>query len=334
MVFIGRMQPPHRAHIEIILDALNIAKYVIIAIGSANQPRTFKNPWIWREREEMIRACFPVDAQERLLFLGVSDAASNQEWARSVQDIVSSVTPSGNSTDYNIGMIGHKKDDTSFYLDMFPQWPLTEIDIIDDIHSTDIRTQMFEDGSVNDDTIPIGIFNYLNAFMNSEEFACVKEEYEFIQQYKESWSSAPYPPIFVTVDAVVVQSGHVLLVKRRASPGRGTWAMVGGFINQNEYIEDAMIRELREETKIKVPEPVLKGNISVREVIDTPNRSLRGRTITHVFGIELPPGKLPRVKGSDDAEKAKWIPLDVFEKMQRQMFEDHWIVIKEIIGKM
>ena len=159
-------------------------------------------------------------------------------------------------------------------------------------------------------------------------------EYDFIKQYKSAWEAAPYAPTFVTVDAVVVQSGHVLLVRRRAEPGRGLYAIPGGFLDPGERIDDAVFRELREETKIKVPEPVLRGSVRAKEVFDAPNRSLRGRTITHAYLIELQPGALPKVKGSDDAEKAKWVPISVFERMENQMFEDHYHIINTLIGKL
>ena len=68
IVFIGRMEPPHAAHIEIVWQALQQAKTVIILIGSANQPRTITNPWLWKEREDMIRACFDAEYQDRLQF--------------------------------------------------------------------------------------------------------------------------------------------------------------------------------------------------------------------------------------------------------------------------
>ena len=67
IVFIGRMEPPHAAHIEIVWQALQQAKTVIILIGSANQPRTITNPWTWKEREDMIRACFDAQYQDRIL---------------------------------------------------------------------------------------------------------------------------------------------------------------------------------------------------------------------------------------------------------------------------
>jgi bifunctional NMN adenylyltransferase/nudix hydrolase len=108
------------------------------------------------------------------------------------------------------------------------------------------------------------------------------------------------------------------------------WAIVGGFVNQDEKIEDAMIRELREETKIKVPEAVLKGCIQRVKVYDNPDRSLRGRTITHAYYIKLPDGELSRVKGSDDALKARWVPLA--EIKGDNMFEDHYAVLTDILG--
>ena len=338
-VFIGRMSPPHMAHIEIIQRAMEQAENIIILIGSANQPRTTKNPWTWREREEMIRECFDEQYQERLIFFGMNDMFNDQKWVRAVQDQIDYViradrlVNSNESVEAKIALIGHKKDDSSYYLDMFPQYDFVEIDNIDDMHSTDIRQMMFEAEHLDEKKIPASIVNYIEAFMHSEYYFKLKEEYEFIEKYKQAWSKAPYAPTFVTVDTVVVQSGHVLLVRRRAAPGAGTWAIPGGFLNQDERVEDAALRELREETKLKVPLPVLKGNIKDVKVFDKPDRSLRGRTITHAHYIELPPGPLPKVKGSDDADKAKWVPLNTFQKMQDQMFEDHYIIIDSFVGE-
>ena len=127
-------------------------------------------------------------------------------------------------------------------------------------------------------------------------------------------------------------SGHVLMIKRKACPGMGLWALPGGFLNQNERILDGMIRELKEETGIKVPVPVLIGNIKGQQVFDDPNRSLRGRTITHAFFIELPAGELPHIKGMDDAEKAKWIPLSFIR--EEELFEDHYQILNTFLGSL
>ena len=134
------------------------------------------------------------------------------------------------------------------------------------------------------------------------------------------------------VDAVVIQSGHILMIRRRAEPGRGLLALPGGFLdaNSDRTLEDAMIRELREETCLKVPGPVLRGNIHEVKVFDAIERSTRGRTITHAFCIKLPNGELPKVKSGTDAASAKWIPISKIDSSQ--CFEDHYEIINYFTG--
>jgi bifunctional NMN adenylyltransferase/nudix hydrolase len=107
-------------------------------------------------------------------------------------------------------------------------------------------------------------------------------------------------------------------------------ALPGGFINVRERVVDGILRELREETKLKIPEKVLRGSIQKVELFDAVDRSLRGRTITHAALIELPAGKLPPVKGSDDAKKAVWVPLSSIR--EEDMFEDHYHIIDGLVG--
>ena len=122
------------------------------------------------------------------------------------------------------------------------------------------------------------------------------------------------------------------MIKRKSAPGEGLYALPGGFLNQNERIVDGAIRELKEETKIKVPDKVLIGSIKAKEVFDAPDRSLRGRTITHAFYIELDDITPPKVKGSDDALVAEWIPLSNISGMQDKLFEDHGAIIQFFTG--
>ncbi|VFS46366.1 Bifunctional NMN adenylyltransferase/Nudix hydrolase [Budvicia aquatica] len=80
-----------------------------------------------------------------------------------------------------------------------------------------------------------------------------------------------------------------------------------------------------------MPAPVLKGSIKRQAVYDAPYRSARGRTITHAFYIELEPSlELPKVKGSDDAKTARWVPLSELDP--QVMFEDHYFIIQDMLG--
>jgi bifunctional NMN adenylyltransferase/nudix hydrolase len=318
--------------------ALEAGNQLLVIVGSANQPRTVKNPWTVSEVEVMIKSSLPEDVRERVMVLPLRDTAYNdQAWVQQVQDKVRAVTEPADV----VGLIGHSKDESSYYLKMFPQWDHIEMENINDIHATDIRNAYFEaNGDMTNFDFKIGrnlppaIHDFMKAFAHTSDYETLVNEYKFLVAHAKMWEDAPYPPMFITTDAVVVQSGHVLLVKRRAEPGKNLWAIPGGYLNQKEYIIDGLIRELREETMLKVPGPVLRGSIKYTGVYDAPDRSPRGRIVTHASLIELPAGPLPPVKGSDDAEKAKWIPLSVFERMEEQMFEDHFHIIRDLLGKM
>jgi len=91
-----------------------------------------------------------------------------------------------------------------------------------------------------------------------------------------------------------------------------------------------MIRELREETRLKVPEAVLRGSITRHEVFDDPNRSARGRVMTIGYLVDLGTGALDKVRGSDDAAHASWVPLA--DLRRDNMFEDHYSIIEYLVG--
>lgn len=345
-VFIGRMQPLHNGHVQNIKNALEIANEVLVIVGSANQPRTPKNPFSADERTKMVKRVFP---DNRVQVESVEDFYPDAVWLKSVQTAVHKhVINAGidNFSEARVAILGHDKDHTSFYLKEFPTWNFIEIgdrlrqddgfhQIID---ATDIRNAYFE-GNFDyiADQAPSEVYKFLRGFYKTPEYDALVKEQAYFTRYKEEWSVAPYTPTFVTTDAVVVQSGHVLLVKRRTQPGKGLWALPGGFVNQNERLEEGVIRELREETKLKVPIPVIRGSIKRKHttVFDAPNRSLRGRTITNAFLIDLEPQpKLPKVKGADDAEEARWFPLNVVDAMGSILFEDHKLIIQTMIPKL
>ena len=333
LVFIGRFQPVHNAHIEIIRRATHLAKQVVIVIGSANQPRTFKNPFTWQERAGMLARAYGVgDKSCNIRIEGSPDTIYNdQAWAARVQTIVGKHT----QPDDKIGIIGHKKDDSSFYLDMFPQWGYENVEEIAPLSAVNIRDLYFKRNCNLEfirGVVPQTTFEMLLDFKQSEEYEQIIREREFVENYKKQYASLPYPPIFSTADAVVIQSGHVLMIRRRAEPGKGLWALPGGYVNANtdKSVEAAMLRELREETKIKVPEPVLRGNIVRSKVFDAIDRSPRGRIITHAFHIQLPDGELPKVKGMDDAEKARWVPIA--EVRSDECYEDHYEILQHFLG--
>lgn len=338
-VYIGRFQPFHNGHQKIVLEASKIAKNVLILIGSSRTSLTSKNPWSTDQRLEMIENS-DLGNQEVIIDFIPDYTYNDTLWIQEVGQAVEGLIESRSINPKKIAIIGHSKDHSSFYLNYFPQWKFINFPAYPEhgetIDATKIRNLIFKgDYSFVQSVVPPFVYQQIVQFIQTDKFKELQEEWNHVQEYKRIWSVAPYPPTFVTVDAIVVQSGHVLLIQRGISPGKGKWAMPGGFVNPNEKIKDSVIRELREETRLKVPDKVLKGSILDHEVFDDPDRSPRGRTITHAFLIKLnDTEKLPRVKGSDDAMDAAWIPFSQFEKMEPVMNEDHWHIVNYMISKL
>lgn len=331
LVLIGRFQPFHAAHLEIVKRATALCDQLVIVVGSANQPRTYKNPFSFDERRAMIKDATAGLNLKIHVESNTDTIYNDQAWAVRVQGIVGKYsTPGG-----KVGVIGHKKDPSSFYLDMFPQWGYENVEEIEPLSAVNIRDLYFKRGANMEfirGVVPRTTFEFLSEFWKMDAYHQIIKEREFITEHNKQYASLKYPPIFSTADAVVICSGHVLMIKRRAEPGRGLWALPGGYVNAatDKSVEAAMLRELREETQIKVPAPVLKGSIVRGRVFDAIDRSPRGRIITHAFHIVLPDGELPRVKGGDDAEKARWVPIA--EVRSDQCFEDHYEILQHFVG--
>ena len=344
-VFIGRFQPLHLGHEHIIRDALDRVAKLIVLVGSANVARDPRNPFTFEEREQMLRGSFAYEmAQGRLVVEPLddhlySDTAWVAEAQRRVGDIIlADANPDGvglhGTSDYSVVLAGYGKDNTSYYLKLFPEWGSIQLDTNNSTFgATDVRERFFQRiPEVPHAALSKGVGEQLADFARGEEFKRLLAEREYLDAYPKEWGEGP----FVTADAVVVQAGHILLVERGQLPGKGLLALPGGFVNKHERIRDAAIRELREETAIadskgQIPPAMLASFIedSQTRVFDAPGRSLRGRIITHAFLFRMPERRdLAEVKGGDDAAHARWYRLG--ELRPEQMFEDHWSIIEQM----
>jgi len=341
-VVIGRFQPFHNGHLHLVKKSLEISKKkVCIVLGSAKKAPDPKNPWTPKMREEMIRSCFSKEDNDRLVFVSVRDYKYNLTmW---LTDVRSKVLDALECEDNKISLYGYFKDQSSFYLGCFPNWQVEEVSSVRLMNATDVRAEYFTSIAGSADTwakdLPVTVWNHLIDYSTKPIYQELAKEFAYYEKYKKDtkFVGQPWAPTFLTADSVVIQSGHLLLIKRKIHPGKGLYALPGGFLSPSETLEQAAIRELKEETGIILSSETLKSYIKEGKLFDDPGRSLRGRTVTYAVCIVLPDNLekgLPKVRGNDDADSAFWMPVADLYNNEDIFFEDHLDIISYFVRKL
>lgn len=310
-IFIGRFQPVHQGHIHALGIAASQVDQLYVLVGSANQCRSIRNPWTFKERSAMLRQKLFAAGVHNVEIIPLNDYRySNTQWMSDVR---------ATAEHYDMGtptLFGHIKEGND-YLHWFPDWKFKSIEAQYNVNATDIRLAMFLE---NDPVMP----------------ETVKADWAFYQKEKVTFANYPFPETlnFNCSDAILECQGHVLLIQRKFAPGRGAWALPGGFRNQRETFLDCAIRELQEETNVRVPEKVLRGSIVKTELFDDPSRSFGIPRNTMAVYMRISPNpdfSLPRANGADDAALCKWVPLtDALNTIE--MYDDHKDILSKVTG--
>ena len=122
----------------------------------------------------------------------------------------------------------------------------------------------------------------------------------------------------LTVDAVILdrEKNSIVLVKRGIYPFEGMWALPGGFVEYKETVENATIREAKEETGLDIEIERMVG------VYSDPERDPRGHTVAVTFLCRRVGGEL---NAGDDAADAKEFKIKEMPEMafdHRKMVDD------------
>lgn len=317
---LGRFQIFHNGHDALMQEAFKHGKRVVVLIGSSFAPRRIKNPFKFQERAAFFKKMYG----DRVTCYPIRDYLySNPKWKKQVRDVIEGDRKPGE----RVAILGHLKDASSDYLTWFPQYGLVQIELKLPINATDIRNAIYED-TVTDDIVamlPPKIIKMLGQEPYTTALQEMATRYAFIKKYRKQFENCPYGvPIFITVDAVVMSQGCILMVKRAAEPGKGLWAFPGGFLESGEFIDFSTIRELEEETGVVVQ----LRDIRETKVFDHPERSERGHTVTHASRIDPQWSRLPKEFRTQLGETVKVQPFtyEEFELMSEEIFEDHWHV--------
>lgn len=332
--FIGRFSIFHSGHAEVLLRALQTSTKTLVIIGSSFCARNTKNPFTFEERREMILnwvKAYPSLEHKLEIRPAMDFPYDENKWIGQIQNIVESVR----ETNAPVYLTGAIRDSSTYYLnifgDFFKKDFVSDVSCGLDINATALRDAWFQGQEVVN--VPQTTKDFLNSF-DQDVYNSLVKEYNFIIEYKKAWSKAPFAPTFNTVDAVVIQSGYVLVNVRDNFPGVGLWALPGGFLEIDERMIDGAVRELQEETSIELAPAQLYGSIKAQKVFDDPNRSLRGRTITQAFLFSLNNSKpLPKVKPQKgEVKEVKWILLADALSHPEMWFEDHYHIMTWGVG--
>jgi 8-oxo-dGTP diphosphatase len=131
-----------------------------------------------------------------------------------------------------------------------------------------------------------------------------------------------YPRPALTVDVAIVTreaTPKVLLIRRKKEPFAGSWAMPGGFVDENERLADAAKRELAEETGVRV------ADLEQLYTAGDPGRDPRGWTVSVVYLAQVDPSAVKPV-AADDADEVGWFSLD---KLPTLAF-DHAMILARV----
>lgn len=130
--------------------------------------------------------------------------------------------------------------------------------------------------------------------------------------------------IYLAADNIVTtEDGYLLLIQRKNPPFQGQWAFPGGFVEDDEELAQAAVRELNEETGLEV-------EVSESELVDTVGtlgRDPRFRTVSVVYHVQLPERR--EVGGADDAADARWFPLSDLPELGF----DHRKILNSVLNK-
>ncbi len=326
-VVIGRFAPFDIHHAERLSRIGDLAKRVVILVCAAEAAPSCRMPWTAAEREAMLRAGIGATDAE----IGCVDDHVYLPEAFTAE-VIARAAAQG-----TVCVVSRPADVRPEALAALPQvWTRISVDApLLDLEGFYGDTAAFDAWASQ---VPEMVKTWLEDWRTTPTFTAMAAENRYVGQYLESWKVAPYPVCFVAVDIFVIHADpsgtpHLLLVRRGGIPGRGQWALPGGYLEPDESLLNGALRELQEETGMVLSPQVVAASFKGAEVFAEPDRASRGRVITHAHRFVFEAGPLPVVEGADDAEHAVWTPLSDLAAMRDCFFEDHYPMIEYLLER-
>lgn len=348
-ICIGRFQPFHLGHHALLSAALCESDHVIVGIGSAFRARTPRNPFTWQERSQMILGAFPAEQTRRMRFVPLRDYFNVDRWAETTRKkLCETLLTFNGKSPAQVNLYGQVPNLKEGGCLPWSDWHRKNVPRHGEFDASNLRDLLFESGfgpsedprsskghsnsmAAMASKIPASVLSWLESRFQSNTWQYLSQEWMALRRIRSSWSQVPFPPTFITVDAVIRCNGHVLLIRRAKAPGEGLLALPGGFIEQHETVREAAIRELYEETRISLTTQELNRFLVSTKVFDHPQRSQFGRVVTHGHFFDIVSSSLPSIQADDDAKIAQWVPVDQICGLEDQFHDDHFFIIDHFL---
>jgi len=339
-VYIGRFQPFHKAHQNLISETLETYDRLIVLIGSANRSRSLKNPFVYEERARMVAQGInninkDLSGKHLHILLLNDTHRGDDAWWELVRDRVNQALQGDDQTFEDVTVVGTYKDADSGWLTSCPVATDTAFEVgrtseYEVLSATDVREAYFSSviPTISKE-VPESTRAFLKEFADTPAFLELLRMKEQIKRGRELFAGYPFPECLRmnAADALATDSANrVLMVQRRGPKGKGQWALPGGHVNNDETFVQGAYRELAEETNLKL--------------------SPRGRTRTHLFDDRPATGAWPYItlvvqhqnvdihkqdiRAQDDAVDVRWMSLEVIQRFaqENKIFSDHALLIE------
>lgn len=209
-LYIGRFQPFHTGHLSSIRYALSIAKKMIIAIGGDHLSSSPVDPWTAPERKKMIFQSLTTQERKRVKFIFIRDRLYNESlWKENIVNEVALIT----RKNADIIITGHERDQTSYYLKNFPQWPFIETGLFSDTNATDIRRAFFNNQIISDEQLTQPVQKFLHSFQKKQQFKVLCHEFNRFDMSQRTHVNGLFANI-PAQDKVLLRYGNYILLKK------------------------------------------------------------------------------------------------------------------------
>lgn len=323
-LIIGRFQPLHEGHLDLINHALEAADKVLVLVGSTNKLPDFKNPFSYEERLQLLEGVYAsnLDVQFRPL----PDRDTDDEWASDVIGHVLSI-----EEDPTEVMLFCNPRDEAFYRKTLV-FPVTTIDNVK-ISATDIRNQWYFDSLISQAVPPVT----RKLLEECADYPRLRMEYTTTTHMADRKTQGhpfgnPMEPVSF---AVIIQDGQVLLGRRGGPRGAGQMGLPGGFVENTETTLDACMRETKEELGLDLKGLISNGQaVCMAQAVSENLGDLGVRTLGVNYLFVIKEGiTLDITLDNKETTGYSWVPyLDICED-RALLFFNHNYIVRQLLSK-